>query len=224
MVATPPCLPSGGGNPLEPFNENAAQVKRLVQRDRKDFLGNEVDILDKYEKEFGSFEDPAADSSTPSTSSSSNGSSSAAPVASTSAAAPAASPPPAAAAKPASPFASSVASSFTASKPAVSSPFGPSTTPYKKSVVEPKGLSPDMSPDPIRAPAAAPGNFLSRITLTQVVSGGGGWVEKVLSGMDSTVSWAHACPGGSSVLGTTGLGPMHAGGEPLAPVPAHGVD
>jgi hypothetical protein len=58
----------------------------------------------------------------------------------------------------------------------VSSPFGPSTTPYKKSVVEPKGLSPDMSPDPIRAPAAAPGNFLSRITLTQVVSGRGGWV------------------------------------------------
>eukprot|EP00967_Tisochrysis_lutea_P141949 scaffold261503_cov13-Tisochrysis_lutea.AAC.1 len=37
----------------EPFNEGAAQVKRLVQRDRKEFLGNNVDILDQYTTEFG---------------------------------------------------------------------------------------------------------------------------------------------------------------------------
>lgn len=41
-------LPFGGQ-----FNEGATQVKRLINRDRKEFLGNEVDILDKFEKEFG---------------------------------------------------------------------------------------------------------------------------------------------------------------------------
>ena len=37
----------------EPFNENVAQVKRLISRDRKEFLGNSDDILDKYTTEFG---------------------------------------------------------------------------------------------------------------------------------------------------------------------------
>jgi hypothetical protein len=39
--------------PSEPFSENAAQVKRLINRDRKEFLGNSSDILDKYQTEFG---------------------------------------------------------------------------------------------------------------------------------------------------------------------------
>lgn len=30
-----------------------AQVKRLISRDRKEFMGNNDDILDKYTKEFG---------------------------------------------------------------------------------------------------------------------------------------------------------------------------
>lgn len=30
-----------------------AQVKRLISRDRKEFLGNKEDILDKYTEEFG---------------------------------------------------------------------------------------------------------------------------------------------------------------------------
>jgi hypothetical protein len=38
---------------MEPFNESAAQVKRLINRDRKELLGNKEDILDKYETEFG---------------------------------------------------------------------------------------------------------------------------------------------------------------------------
>lgn len=34
-------------------DENAAQVKRLISRDKKEFLGNSTDILDKYNTEFG---------------------------------------------------------------------------------------------------------------------------------------------------------------------------
>jgi hypothetical protein len=65
-----------------------------------------------------------------------------------------------------------VSSPFAASKPA-SSPFGNSVIQspmYKKSSIEPKGLSPDMSPDPLQKPASPVGNIFSRITLTQVVS------------------------------------------------------
>lgn len=43
---------TAAGRPNEPFNENVAQVKRLISRDRKEFLGNEDDILDKYNEEF----------------------------------------------------------------------------------------------------------------------------------------------------------------------------
>lgn len=46
----------------EPFNENVAQVKRLINRDRKEFMGNSDDILDKYTTEFG---DGDASASTP---------------------------------------------------------------------------------------------------------------------------------------------------------------
>lgn len=46
-----PSLPQAGRT--EPFNENVAQVKRLINRDRKEFLGNADDILDKYTTEFG---------------------------------------------------------------------------------------------------------------------------------------------------------------------------
>lgn len=34
-------------------DEGAAQVKRLISRDKKEFLGNDTDILDKYNTEFG---------------------------------------------------------------------------------------------------------------------------------------------------------------------------
>lgn len=45
-----------GGN--EPFNEGAAQVKRLISRDRQEFLGSRVvgnqgDIMEKWQTEFG---------------------------------------------------------------------------------------------------------------------------------------------------------------------------
>jgi hypothetical protein len=50
-VLKPTCrLGFSGG---QPFNEGASQVKRLINRDRKEFLGNEGDILDKFETEFG---------------------------------------------------------------------------------------------------------------------------------------------------------------------------
>jgi hypothetical protein len=48
---------------VEPFNESAAQVKRLISRDRKEFLGNDEDILDKYTTEFGEASGQAAASS-----------------------------------------------------------------------------------------------------------------------------------------------------------------
>eukprot|EP00878_Enallax_costatus_P023488 GHUV01024986.1.p1 GENE.GHUV01024986.1~~GHUV01024986.1.p1 ORF type:complete len:207 (+),score=82.64 GHUV01024986.1:266-886(+) len=148
---------------VEPFNESAAQVQRLVSRDRKEFLGNKVDILDKYTSEFGDPDDdaPAAPASngnaTASSSSNGNGASSSS---SSSAAV-------------ASPFATSTA---TARPAAVQTKFtGGSTTasPFgsrrSNIIQEPKGLAPDMSPDPIVKQAATPGNFLSRITLTQIV-------------------------------------------------------
>lgn len=148
----------------EPFNESAAQVQRLVSRDRKEFLGNKVDILDKYQTEFGDPDDdtPAsASASTPAASSSSVSTSSpSAPASSTSVASPFAAT--ATAAKPAA-----VQTKFTGGS-STASPFGSAAR--TRSIVEPKGLSPDMGPDPIVKPAATPGNFLSRITLTQVVS------------------------------------------------------
>lgn len=150
----------------EPFNESAAQVKRLVTRDRKDFLGNKVDILDKYTTEFGDPDDdppaasPASNGSATSSSSSKSNSSGGASSSSS--------------ATVASPFAASTATA----KPATvqtkftggsttASPFGSRRS---NIIQEPKGLAPDMSPDPIVKPAALAGNFLSRITLTQAVS------------------------------------------------------
>lgn len=47
------CAVAVRADPGQPFNEGAAQVKRLVNRDRKEFLGNDVDILDQYTTEFG---------------------------------------------------------------------------------------------------------------------------------------------------------------------------
>jgi hypothetical protein len=68
---------------------------------------------------------------------------------------------PATAAKPAA-----VQTKFTGSSSAAA-PFG--SSPRARTIQEPKGLSPDMGPDPIVKPAITPGNILSRITLTQVV-------------------------------------------------------
>lgn len=45
---------------VEPFSENASQVRRLITRDKKEFLGNENDILDKYSSEFGVSKDDTA--------------------------------------------------------------------------------------------------------------------------------------------------------------------
>jgi hypothetical protein len=58
-----------------------------------------------------------------------------------------------------------VATKFTGS---TASPFG--TASRTRSMLEPQGLTPDMGPDPIVRQAPTPGNILSKITLTQVVS------------------------------------------------------
>eukprot|EP00798_Chlamydomonas_sp_ICE-L_P018797 gene18797-25342_t len=44
---------AGGKNKPQPFNESASQVKRLISRDRKEFMGNQQGILQKFETEFG---------------------------------------------------------------------------------------------------------------------------------------------------------------------------
>lgn len=171
----------------EPFNEGAAQVRRLVQRDRKELLGNQQDILDKYKTEFGDGNEEAAAAPV-----------AAAPVAaaSSSAAAPASSS--------SSPFAPSssapAASPFAATGGAAASPFGtagaaspfgsgsgPALRPSRLASIEPKGLTPDMSPDPIVAPPKDTRSWLAKITLTQVVGGGSG-----LTGGPRSMQAAHA--------------------------------
>jgi hypothetical protein len=134
-------------------------------------LGNQVDILDKFETEFG---DPADEPSTsarpaasaavaePPAASTSGTTSTPAAAAPTAAAAATPAPP-----KPAAPAA--VKTNFGAVG-GVSSPFGtPGTSSRTRSMMEPKGLSPDMGPDPIVKMAPTPGNLISKITLTQVV-------------------------------------------------------
>jgi hypothetical protein len=166
-------LPFAGRN--EPFNEGAVQVKRLVDRDRLQMLGNKIDILDKFETEFGDPSDEPSTSARPKastavadmpaaflpsstdTATSSSSSSSSSSVAPSAAAAPL---PP----KPAAPAA--VKTNFGGG--GVTSPFG--TSSRTRSMMEPKGLSPDMSPDPIIKTPPTPGNIISKITLTQVVS------------------------------------------------------
>lgn len=147
----------------EPFNEGAVQVKRLVNRDREQMLGNKIDILDKFETEFGDPDEPstsarpvasAAVAEPPAAASTSSSASTAAPTA-------------AAPAKPAAPAA--VKTNFGGG--GVASPFGaPGAAARTRSMMEPKGLSPDMGPDPIVKTPPTPGNLLSKITLTQVVS------------------------------------------------------
>lgn len=161
----------------EPFNEGAVQVRRLVDRDRKEMLGNKVDILDKYATEFGDPDDdeqPLAAAAAPAASSSgaasaSSSSAAAAAVSSSSSSKPA-SPFAAAGGVPAAPAAPAAVAAKFGGSAGLSSPFG--TSSRTRSLTEPKGLSPDMGPDPIVKQAPTPGNFISRITLTQVVSGG----------------------------------------------------
>jgi hypothetical protein len=177
-LSNPSPTPPSALRAFEPFSENAAQVKRLISRDRKQFLGNEGDILDKFETEFGDAAGGEASASA---------AAAAAPAAAAAvatAAAPAAAPaPPAAAPKPASPFGSSsgaspaspFGSSSGTSGSSAASPFGsaPGAALNARSKIEPAGLSPTLGPDPL-APAAPAGTssplgFLGRITLTQVV-------------------------------------------------------
>jgi hypothetical protein len=173
----------------EPFNEGAVQVKRLVDRDRAQMLGNQVDILDKFETEFGDPDQPStlprpaasaavADAPASTSTSASTPASTSSTTADTAAAAAApkpAAPAAAAAAKPAAPAAAAKPAAPAAVKTnfgapgGVASPFGGPPRP-NRSNMEPLGLSPDMSPDPIVNMAPTPGNIISRITLTQVVS------------------------------------------------------
>lgn len=151
-------------------------MRRLVQRDRKEMLGNAVDILDKYTTEFGdgaadaAADAPAAAAAAPSSSTSAAAAPAAAAAASSS---PFAAGPGAAGA--ASPFAAgpgaAAASPFAAGPgAAAASPFGgPVARPSRLASIEPKGLSPDMGPDPIVAPPKDTRSWLQRITLTQVV-------------------------------------------------------
>lgn len=181
-----------GGAAEEPFNETAAQVKRLISRDRKAFLGNSVDILDKLEYEFGATPDapvsPAAAAPAPAAAAP-PAAAPAAPAASTSAAAAASTSTPPAAPAPAQP-AAPVAAKFGAA-PSAASPFGAaSTSPFapsggaspfapsggasplsRRQSSEPKGLSPYMGPDPLAKPVSITDtrNFLQRITVGQVV-------------------------------------------------------
>uniref|UniRef100_A0A7S3QW49 Uncharacterized protein n=1 Tax=Dunaliella tertiolecta TaxID=3047 RepID=A0A7S3QW49_DUNTE len=166
----------------EPFNEGAAQVKRLVQRDRKEFLGNNVDILDQYTTEFGDV-GPRRDGQQPNPGAKVPQTPSPAPAAA--AAAPAAAPTSSQSSTSPAPQPSTSKSSSPASNPFKSSgsdnpfgssdnPFGPPTTisPFgnsgkTKSRIEPEGLSPDMGPDAVVK--ETPFDILKDITLTQVV-------------------------------------------------------
>lgn len=165
----------------EPFNEGAVQVRRLVMRDRKELMGNAADIIDKYKTEFGDgaeseFAASPAAASMPIRQTST--------VAEPPAAAPAAAAPAAAPAAPSSssPFAPSssspfaagpgaaAASPFAAGPGAAASPFGAAPTrPSRLASIEPRGLTPDMGPDPIVAPPKDTRSWLARITLTQIV-------------------------------------------------------
>lgn len=168
-----PTTPVGRSEPFsEPFNEGAVQVKRLVNRDRKELLGNKIDILDKYTTEFGDPDDSPAAAAAP------VAAAPAAPASSSTGDAAASKPTTVqtrftagGAATPASPFTSSSASSpFASSGGSAASPFGAGAPGARiRSLTEPMGLSPDMGPDPVVKQAITPGNILTRITLTQVV-------------------------------------------------------
>ncbi|GBF98686.1 hypothetical protein Rsub_11400 [Raphidocelis subcapitata] len=176
-----PVLRARSGRVEEPFNEGAAQVRRLVQRDRKELMGN-ADILEKYKTEFGDGADGGAApaSTSAAAAAAAPAAAPAAPAAVAAPAAPASSSPfapsaPSSSSSPfgaaggaASPFAPGAASPFAAG--AAASPFGAAPLrPSRLASIEPKGLSPDMGPDPIIAPPKDTRSWLARITLTQVV-------------------------------------------------------
>ncbi|KAG2444373.1 hypothetical protein HXX76_001129 [Chlamydomonas incerta] len=127
--------------------ENAAQVRRLINRDRKEFLGNaENDILEKYKVEMGDAVE-AAPKDGPVISANTPNPFGAAPAAAS----------PFGAAPAASPFGSSTGGALGGA---------PGASPFKRDI-EPAGLRPDMSPDPFVK--ETPVSFLKSITLTQVV-------------------------------------------------------
>ncbi|PRW58807.1 hypothetical protein C2E21_2534 [Chlorella sorokiniana] len=132
----------------EPFNEGAAQVRRLVDRDRKELN------LDELEAAFG--DEPASSSAAPSSAAAADaaGSSSAAPDA-----------------PPRSPFNvnsaqadKSFVSPFGPSSSGSSSPFGSPGGAAKRPFAEPAGLSPNM---PTPKQDSTP--WWTKITLTQIV-------------------------------------------------------
>ncbi|MEW5307390.1 MAG: hypothetical protein WDW36_009793 [Sanguina aurantia] len=145
---------------------SALTVRRLVKRDKTTFLGNKVDILDKFTTEF----DEGPSLSEPEAASASQPEAAPTPVK-------AAVPIPSAPAS-VNPFANSITTGRPVSAdnpfkagPAPASPFGSAgaAKPFKQSI-EPLGLNPDMSPDPIVK--EAPFDFLKSITLTQGVIAG----------------------------------------------------
>lgn len=136
----------------EPFNENAAQVKRLINRDRKEFLGNDEDILDKYKNEF-----EASPNATPTPEPPSTATQIRIQVQ------PSTLPKPAA--TPSNPFGSPSAGSNPFGAPAkYTQPFRSNPT---QSAIEPAGLRPDMSPDPFTKEKGF--NLFESITITQIV-------------------------------------------------------
>lgn len=149
----------------------------MISRDKKEFLGDKDDILAKYSTEFGDGNTPVG--STPSPDVSPGVFRFGAPRVLVVAPALALQQPNHASCYAASvnPFGSTPVSAdnpFKASTSAPASPFGAagpppvSVSPFKKSSVEPVGLRPDMSPDPILK--ETPVSFLKSITLTQIVS------------------------------------------------------
>ncbi|PNW88097.1 hypothetical protein CHLRE_01g014000v5 [Chlamydomonas reinhardtii] len=127
--------------------ENAAQVRRLISRDRKEFLGNaQNDILEKYKVELGDAVEVAPKDGPTISANTPNPFGKAPAAASPFGAAPAA-----------SPFGSSTGGAVGG---------GAGASPFKRDI-EPAGLRPDMSPDPFVK--ETPVSMLKSITLTQVV-------------------------------------------------------
>lgn len=125
--------------------ENAAQVRRLISRDRKE-LNTQGDILEKFKVEYGDDKPSASNDGPTITANTPN------PFASSSS----------------SSAAGGAAGSNPFGAPPAASPFGASAgaSPFKNSI-EPVGLRPDMSPDPVVK--ETPVSLLKSITLTQVV-------------------------------------------------------
>jgi hypothetical protein len=139
--------PTYGGPAARPFNETVTQVKRLIKRDRQEFMGNDNDILDKWEGEFGATKADADAAEKEKN--------------------PFAGPPKPVVPKPdkeISPFGTPSAG-WGAASPFAATPVA---TPFKSkpSIMAPEGLRPDMSPDPVEQETIV--SFIQGIGWTQV--------------------------------------------------------